>query len=41
MASSEAAGMALAGEALTAAGAGLAVGSLPAAEGDGFEAGVE
>jgi hypothetical protein len=41
MASSEVAGMASAGEALTADGAGLAEGSLLAAEGGGFEAGVE
>ncbi len=41
MALSEFAGMALAGKALTADGAGLAAGSLPAAEGGGFKAGVE
>ncbi len=41
MASSEVAGMASAGEALTADSAGLAAGSLLAAEGGGFEAGVE
>jgi hypothetical protein len=33
--------MASVGEALTADGEGLAAGSLPAAEGDGFEVGVE
>ncbi len=41
MASSELAGMASVGEALTADGAGLAAGSLPAAEGGGFKVGVE
>jgi hypothetical protein len=41
MASLEVAGMASVGETLTADGAGLAAGRLPAAEGAGFEAGVE